>query len=221
MVTAPGCSAFRGLQEYLEYNEECEETILNWRDYNWSWQAWRFRKRMYRGQPQFFAFGEGFRAGYTNVASGGDGCPPALPPRKFWSYGFQSAEGQSKVAAWYAGFPEGVRAAREDGVGLYQDIQVAGSVNSMFSSGYQQGGCPTCGEIHLGPVEHVNPEMMDASPLEPMSESQVPIMPQTYTPMRLNTLSPQFDGISEPAQTGGGVRHVGYNDPVVTWPGAK
>jgi hypothetical protein len=176
IFSATGCTAVRGLREYVAYNEQCEEAVLNWRDYCWSWQAWRFRRSLYRGQPQFFDFGEGFRAGYVNIASGGDGCPPALPPRRYWNYGFQTAEGQSKVAAWFAGFPEGVRAAKEDGVGLYRDIQVSGSVTAMGSPEYLNGQDPTCGEVYLGPVDQSLPGPAGALPAEP---GYVPLPPQS------------------------------------------
>ena len=119
-LSSSGCTLFKGINEYVAYNESCDEFVLDWRNHVWSWQAWRARMHQFGGQPQFYSFGEGFRDGYQEVATGGDGCPPAIAPRRFWSYNYQSPEGQAKVAAWFAGYPYGVQAAREDGAAGFQ-----------------------------------------------------------------------------------------------------
>ncbi len=77
-------------------------------------------------------FCEGFRAGYDAIAEGGDGCTPAFPPRQYWGWRYQSAEGQEKVAAWYAGFPHGARAAEEDGIGNWGQIQTSSAIQQRY-----------------------------------------------------------------------------------------
>ena len=72
MLAASGCTLMEGVENYLSYNDSCDEAILNWRNHCWSWQAWRARQQLFVDQPQFYAFGEGFRAGYQDVASGGE-----------------------------------------------------------------------------------------------------------------------------------------------------
>lgn len=97
---------------------------------------------MYSSEPQISSFGEGFRDGYMSVANGGNGCVPALPPRNYWSWRYQSLEGQAKVAAWYAGFPYGAAAAEEDGAANYQMIQVSNLIEAQYSPDFQNGICP-------------------------------------------------------------------------------
>ena len=171
-MASSGCSLFRGLNDYILYNDSCDEAVLDWRNHVWSWQAWRARQHMFTGQQQFYSFGEGFRDGYKAVAAGGDGCPPAIPPRQYWSYSYQTPEGQMKVAAWFAGYPYGVQAAREDGAGGYRDIQIAGTAGAMHSSSYANGQCPTCQETHLAP-EGAVPEAIEHQPMLQMPNSLI------------------------------------------------
>src|SRR5262245_23289817 len=73
---ASGCSALQGVNDYLAYNDTVNDFVLGWRNSVWARQAWHERQREYYDQPQFPAFGAGFRSGYADVASGGNGCPP-------------------------------------------------------------------------------------------------------------------------------------------------
>ncbi len=56
---------------------------------------------------------------------GSEACTPAFAPRQYWGWKYQSAEGQQKVAAWYSGYPHGARAAEEDGIGNWTQIQTS------------------------------------------------------------------------------------------------
>ena len=77
------------------------------------------------GMQHSVDYAKGFEAGYFDVASGGDGCPPALPPKKYWSATYNSPVGQEHVKAWFQGFRDGAAAARADGVASYGTIYVA------------------------------------------------------------------------------------------------
>ncbi len=134
---AIGCSAVQGVREHIAYNDTVNDFALSWRNSAWASQAWHMRKWQFIDQPYFRDFGEGFRAGYIDVASGGNGCTPALPPRKYWTWRYQTAEGQAKVAAWFAGYPHGARAAEEDGAGLFSQIQVSELLRKEFQLGHQ------------------------------------------------------------------------------------
>jgi hypothetical protein len=67
------------------------------------------------------------------VADGGDGCTPAFPPREYWGWKYQSHEGQARVAAWFSGFPHGARAAEEDGIGNWYQIQTSSNIQKQYS----------------------------------------------------------------------------------------
>jgi hypothetical protein len=69
---------------------------------------------------------------------------PGLPPRHFWTWKFQTGEGQAKVAAWFAGYPHGAKAAHEDGAGNFQQIQVSHIIEMEYSPEFQAGKCPEC-----------------------------------------------------------------------------
>jgi hypothetical protein len=174
-LTCSGCTLFRSVNDYIQYNDGCDEFVLAWRNDVWSSQAWRARQHMFADRDQFYAFGEGFRDGYKDVASGSDGCPPAIPPRRYWSYSFQTPEGQAKVAAWFAGYPYGVQAAREDGAAGYRDIQIAGTTGAQYSNAFNNGECPTCQETHLAPAEGSAPETIEGTthPALPLPNSLI------------------------------------------------
>ena len=68
-----------------------------------------------------------------DVADGGTGCTPAFPPRDLWGWKYQSCEGQARVAAWFAGYPHGARAAEEDGIGNWNQIQTSSSIQEQYA----------------------------------------------------------------------------------------
>lgn len=68
-----------------------------------------------------------------DVADGGTGCVPTFPPREYWGWKYQSCEGQARVAAWFAGYPHGARAAEEDGIGNYYQIQTSANIQHQYS----------------------------------------------------------------------------------------
>jgi len=171
---------FRGVGNYIAYNDNCNDFVLSWRNNVWSQQAWRARQHLYCDQPQFRAFGEGFRAGYQDVASGGSGCVPALPPRRFWTWRYQTAEGQAKVAAWFAGFPHGASAAEEEGAGNWRDIQVSHLIEMQYSPEFQRGACPpqaSCHDVYYAPPNAAGGEMLGEHPVDqpPGTENQQPL----------------------------------------------
>jgi hypothetical protein len=147
--TSSGCIATEAIKDYCRYNDNSNDFVMGWRNAVWARQAWHAQKAEFAGHPQFHAFGEGFRDGYVSVASGGNGCPPAMPPRKFWSWRYQNPEGQAQIAAWWEGFPYGAKAAEEDGAGLYQQIQVSHPIQVQYSD------------------EFLHPELMQQPPLDP------------------------------------------------------
>ena len=79
------------------------------------------------------------------ASEGGDGCNPAFPPRQYWGWKYQSSEGQAKVASWYAGYPHGARAAEEDGIGNWTQIQTSTNVQKNFSDSGKLGPGQTPG----------------------------------------------------------------------------
>lgn len=126
-----GCSAWRGLT--IWQNETFEEVAVNWRNHVWARQAWREHQSQFSNQPHCDAFGEGFTAGYCGICDGGTGCCPPTAPQEYWGWQYQTPEGQAKTAAWFAGYPYGVRAAEQDGVGHMNQIQTSALIDAQYS----------------------------------------------------------------------------------------
>ncbi len=134
-----GCSMFVGVSDYLAYNDATNDIAIGWRNTVWARQSWHENKAAFVDQPYFREFGTGYRAGYHDVASGGNGCPPPLPPRHLWSWKFQTPEGQGKIAAWFAGYPHGAAAAEVDQAGEWMQIPVSSSIETQYSPEFQDG----------------------------------------------------------------------------------
>lgn len=61
-------------------------------------------------------FGRGFVAGYRDVARGRNGCPPTVPPPRYWRTKYSNAAGKRQVVAWFDGYHHGAAAAKGDGI---------------------------------------------------------------------------------------------------------
>lgn len=143
-----GCSGFSGASHQLSYNSGWNEFVQGYRNSVWSAKAWNSRKNQFCGEKYLHDFSIGFRAGYEDVAAGSNGCTPAFPPREYWSWKYQSAEGQAKVAAWFSGYPHGARAAEEDGVGNWTQIQTSTNIQSE----YAQAGLMANEKVGMYPI---------------------------------------------------------------------
>lgn len=130
-----GCSSLRSIASTGAWND----TVETLRNKSYSAKAW-FRRKSNFGDMQYSRdFQAGFRAGYEDIADGKPGCPPTFPPKEYWGWEFQSVQGKGRIAAWLEGYPYGVQAARDEGVGQWNHL-FGGS-----GSGCGQCGSSTCG----------------------------------------------------------------------------
>lgn len=136
LAVLTGCQATEGIRNQLDYSDACNDLIVGWRNRVWSNQAWHEHQELAADQRFPNDFEAGFLDGYAAAGEGGDGCPPPLPPRKYWSWKYQTPEGQGKVAAWYAGWPHGARAAEEDGAASWSQIQVSQQIEQQYAPPY-------------------------------------------------------------------------------------
>lgn len=110
----------------LSLQEEVNGELMCLRNCSDSWHAWIYYRSNCPDESWYpHHYGKGFRAGYRNVAEGGDGCPPTLPPSCYWSVCYQSPIGQAKVEEWFRGYVFGANAARIDGVSEFNTIMTA------------------------------------------------------------------------------------------------
>jgi hypothetical protein len=79
-------------------------------------------------------FRSGYLAGYLNVASGGDGRPPLLPPRKYTKARYRGPHGQLAASAWFQGFQSGALSAQQEGVDQYNFLPISPVLLATCSS---------------------------------------------------------------------------------------
>lgn len=127
-----GCSLVHNFAESLRYSDVWNDAAGKFRYSAMSSKSWHRHKHQFCNEACLDDFCAGYRAGYEDVAGGTNGCTPAFPPREYWGWKYQSAEGQKKVASWFAGYPHGARAAEEEGVGNWSQIQMSSTMQSQY-----------------------------------------------------------------------------------------
>jgi hypothetical protein len=96
---------------------ECHDFMAMKRDECDAAFAWHQCRKAYKGQVEYLEdFAYGFKSGFMNIASGGNGCPPTLPPDYYWSVCMQSGEGECRVQTWFDGYSAGVLEAETRGI---------------------------------------------------------------------------------------------------------
>ncbi len=126
-VGSTGCTMTAGLGRSFSQSECIDDFMIGYRNRAMAEKAWHCRKDRFCNQCNAREFKDGFMKGYAEVAEGGNGCTPAIAPSQYLGWRYQSSGGQGAVNAWFQGFPEGARAAEEDGVGNWRRTQYVGS----------------------------------------------------------------------------------------------
>ena len=91
-------------------------------------------------------FRNGFEDAFDEIADGGNGVIPPIPPKKYWNTYYRSPEGKVFARQWFNGYRIGVEMARV--AGLDKMNQIATSVPDPCGCGGR--GCQQCagGAIH-------------------------------------------------------------------------
>jgi hypothetical protein len=162
--------------------QDVDDSLLCVRNCSDSWHAWKYYRTACPDESWYpHHYGKGFRAGYRNVAEGGDGCPPTLPPSCYWSVCYQNPAGQAKVQEWFRGWVFGANAARIDGVADYNQIMTS---ERLFG---RCGPQSAPGDVHYtdhgsgwsSDGNHTTPTPTPASPIEhpPAPGAEIPSEP--------------------------------------------
>jgi len=118
------------------FETECiDEFMLGYRNRAMAERAWHCRKHTFCDTRYAKEFKDGFIQGYLDVASGGSGCTPVIAPSNYWGWRYQSAGGHQAINAWFQGFPQGAKAAEEDGVGHWQSMRLHQPAHQHHASG--------------------------------------------------------------------------------------
>lgn len=124
-----------------------------------SWYKWRAD---YKSVEHLCDFKCGFIKGYTANSSGGNGCPPTLPPPCYWKVHYQTQRGKAQANAWFDGYSSGAMAAQVDGVADLNRIVTRGGRHAAAD---RQPPMPE--EIHGMPPEITPPEPVEDYPPPP------------------------------------------------------
>lgn len=121
-------------------------------------KAWGEVKHCYDDLPYQIDFEKGFKRGYMDRASGLNGCPPALPPRRYWRAKLMGHEAMSRANAWFDGYRHGVVVSEQDG-----NADLARVPTSVPAKPH----CPneTFDAVH-NPVEEISPHEYMNVPME-------------------------------------------------------
>jgi hypothetical protein len=136
VASTTGCTTFHNGFRAMASNGSWNDSVVTMRNRSMSAKAWHQRKHHFCKERHINDFCAGFKAGYEASAQGSDGCTPSFPPKNYWSWEFQSGEGQARTAAWFAGYPHGARAAEEDGVSNWNQLPMSAGLQAQ----YQQTG---------------------------------------------------------------------------------
>jgi hypothetical protein len=150
----------------------------------WAAEAW-VRTQSDGPGPFSPAYACGFKEGFVDyLDAGGSGEPPPLPPRKYWSAGYETAAGQAAIRDWFAGFRHGAAVAGQSGA--RRCTTVPSSTMVAYASGRfpPAQGAPTFTPTP-GPAESIPP----AAELVPAPAADAPLPP---------TPGPQSGGAGTP-----------------------
>lgn len=112
MATASAVFALAGCTNLNEFK-------IDQRNHALARRAWNCVKDVYRDIEFPSDFAAGFKQAYVDVASGGNGCPPVLPPRSYWTVDYASPEGHRRTQTWFEGYKYGATVAEQDGIGVW------------------------------------------------------------------------------------------------------
>lgn len=163
IVASCGCVSTHDAMKVMifqprKFHEYKQSQILAEKSIQFAETAWL---EMYGGRATSPDFQRGFIEGYADfIQFGGNGNPPALPPRDYWQEEYQNPQGQVAINEWFAGFREGAHAARASGLRSQVTIPVSGLAPQHVSQA----------EVHFGQTIMPDQQFQDLSNL-----NQIPI----------------------------------------------
>jgi hypothetical protein len=116
LMTATGCSSLH------DYVIQTETSVRNGILAQKAWGEWSW---CYDDLDHPSDFSTGFKAGYRNVVSGGQGCQPTLPPRCYWKPCYETPTGREKINSWFDGYSHGALAAHQDGMAGLSELPIS------------------------------------------------------------------------------------------------
>lgn len=204
-----GCTIGSGAYSSLTDCDCIDDFMLGYRNRAMAEKAWHCRKPCIPNRQYTKEFKDGFIAGYMDIAAGGNGCTPAMAPSSFWGFQYQTASGHQAINAWFAGFPQGVKAAEQDGVGHWHSIGMSRYQRpAPLPAAYAPVAVPEDGEPEVSNPFYSDQEMIptpDPETAEEWEDSGIEfqeIMPgnidQMEIPASPDEADSVFDGLFPP-----------------------
>ncbi len=122
LLPSTGCNIVTNLRTQFKHNSALDDFLIDYRNDAWAAKAWHCRKHRFGNRRNLKDLEAGFRAGYMAIAEGGNGCVPAVCPQAYWGFQYQDCNGQARMNSWFEGYPLGVAAAEEDGIGHWSQV---------------------------------------------------------------------------------------------------
>lgn len=195
-----GCTSVRSSIGSLFSGGCLSDAIELHRNRTCALKAWYRREHNFCDQAYLRDFKAGFIDGYVAIAEGKPGCPPIVPPRQYWSWAYQTAEGQAQMAAWYAGYPYGVQAAKDDGFSSWNHVNLGprfqknpgqGNWNNQWNQPYSTMGAP--GYYPDSGVIPMNTVPMNTVPMNTVPMNSSPSDQQPGSSILQDSNSTSFD----------------------------
>ncbi len=168
-----GCVALSGCATLKDGRYEMAQSC------NAQW-AWYRAKPPCKDKAYPRHFRSGWKEGYKNVALGGGGLVPPVPPQKYWSARYETCEGRQMISSWYGGYQIGAIEAEKRGEDNCHPVPTACMV------ALPENGCP-CNEstaMSQAPYNsHVSSQAPHAEFLEPSPVAETTTIPVVSEPM--------------------------------------
>lgn len=150
----------------------------------------------------------GFREGFAQyVYAGGNGEPPALPPRVYWQTDMRTAAGSAAAQSWFEGYRVGARVARDGGYRRTATVTASASVRDCDACGCPEGTetaglydgsqltSPVKTEGDFKPLS--GPEYLSPQPV-PAKNAETPAQPELVSPGTIELSAPTETQSEEP-----------------------
>ena len=129
-----GCQLKRAIDDHIAYCEPIDDACANTHARIAAHHVW-WQKRhelCLPDDPHRHHFKSGFIDGFFNVATGGNGCVPAVPPRRYWKSCYETPEGHCKINAYFQGYPIGAQVAFQ--LGYFRSQRVPTSIPAQAAT---------------------------------------------------------------------------------------
>ncbi len=110
-----------------EIRDDIDEFAITTQNRILASRAWRRNCEVHSECAYRHDLKAGFLAGYAAIINGSRGCPPTIPPRKYWDAVADPLVMQARTECWFQGWSYGTIAAESDGVaGLHRIVTRGG-----------------------------------------------------------------------------------------------